>query len=215
MYTIIIKNISGQTKIWCGKSFVDQEELVVPLDSNFTKWTQNEALLIAIANGEAQVGNGSQWFSDVNLGINWLKGTGNVDIPAFASKTLNVTGQKLYRRKHGVAGSSIAAESSGIISLVVPYAQAKIDKIEIIGGRVGDSVDLKVYDTPTGTISTVPNYMLNQFGFGVFVCDNFYVDKSNYDADLIQDMKIELTYHNNHATDAIVPYLNVVLHQVI
>ena len=137
--------------------------------------------------------------------------------PAFADKVLP-DGKKLYRRKYGIvldnSSTEIAAGQTGTLSFVVPYANAKINKLEIIGGRIGDCVDLKVYDTPTGTISTVPNYMLNQFGFDVYINGPFYADFSNYDADLIKDMKIELTYKNKHSTDSITPFANIVLHEV-
>lgn len=136
----------------------------------------------------------------------------SVNPPPFASKVLS-NGKKLFRRKHGVSGT-IEANSSGTLSLVIPYALAKINKVEIVNCAIGDTADLKVYDTPTGTISTVPNYMLNQFGFDVCLPDNFYVDESNYDADLIQNMKIEITYKNNSSEDREVG-INIVLHQLV
>lgn len=132
--------------------------------------------------------------------------------PPFAAKVLP-NGKKLFRRKHGVS-ETIEANSSGTISLVIPYALAKVNKVEIINCAVGDTADLKVYDTPTGTISTVPNYMLNQFGFDVVLPNGFYVDESNYDADLIQDMKIEITYTNNSDQNRLVG-INIVLHQLV
>lgn len=130
----------------------------------------------------------------------------------FSSKIIS-DGSKLYRRKHG-ANASIPANSSGTISLVVPYNLCKINKAELVNTAVGDTVDFKVYDTPTGTLSTVPNLMLNQFGFGVEMPDNFYEDYSEYDADLIKDMKVEVTYYNNSGSARTVG-VNFTLHEVV
>lgn len=132
--------------------------------------------------------------------------------PPFAAKTLP-NGKKLFRRKHGVS-ETIPAGETGTISLVVPYSLAKINKMEITNCKSGDTVDLKVYDNSSGTISGVPNYMLNQFGFAVRMPDNFYVDESNYDADLILGMKVEITYTNN-GEEAREVGMNVTLHQLV
>lgn len=78
-YVIKVKNNSGSTKIWCGKEFTDQEEYTIPYDSNRGKWTQNSGLITAIGNSEAQIGNGSSYFTNANDAINWLKGEFPVD----------------------------------------------------------------------------------------------------------------------------------------
>jgi len=130
----------------------------------------------------------------------------------FSKKVLG-GGFKLYRRKHG-ASSSIAANSSGTIELVIPYVSCKINIVEVIGCYYGDTVNLKVYDTPQGTLSTIPNYMLNQFGFNVEMPDGFYKDESSYDADLIQNMKIELTYFNNGENEKHIG-VNFTLHEIV
>jgi hypothetical protein len=132
--------------------------------------------------------------------------------PAFAAKT-TADGKKLYRRKHGVC-KTVLAGTTDTLSIVVPYDLAKINTIEIINCKMGDTADLKVYDTPTGTISTFPDLMLNQFGFDVCLPDGFYKDESNYDADVIKDMKIELTYVNNGPSDLMIG-VNITLHQIV
>lgn len=121
---------------------------------------------------------------------------------AFASKA--VAEGNLYRRKHGFKSEEIAPNSSGIIELVIPYNAAKINQMELVNAREGDTVDLKAYDTPTGTISGVANYMLNQYAFKLELPNGYYMDKSDYNADFIKDMKIEVTYYNNGDTPHIV-----------
>ena len=109
----------------------------------------------------------------------------------FGSKELD--GKKLFKRVHGV----VVACSTGLntFDFVVPYNNAKLNMLEIMWAPEGCIADFKVYDTPTGTISTIPNYMLNQFGYGAGVSKDIYTQHSEYDADVIKDMKLscELT----------------------
>lgn len=116
-----------------------------------------------------------------------------VSTSAFASK--NVGSYKLFKRIHGVAIDAVPG--ANVIEFVVPYNITKINCLEVIGGNIGDYCDFEVYDTPTGTISGVPNLMLNQFGFNVYISEGYYEQKSEYDADLIKDMKLECHIFNS------------------
>jgi hypothetical protein len=129
----------------------------------------------------------------------------------FADKQTDVG--KLYRRKHGFRSGTIPNGQSGTIDLIVPYDMCKINLIELMNCKEDITIDFKIYDTPTGTISTVPNYMLNQFGFGCELPDGLYIDKSEYDADLIKDMKLEITVTNNTGADYILKG-NITYHEV-
>lgn len=216
MRTIYIKNLTNEDKNWgTGRMFTAFEEYLIPDEPRIANYLKNQ-FLAAITNGEAQVGDGITYFTTFENQFQCLVGYNQevsiLSDPPFQSKTLS-DGSKLYRRKHGVS-AVIPANSSNTLDFVVPYDKCKINKVEVVNGKVGDKVDLKVYDTPTGTLSTVPNYMLNQFGFDVFVAEGFYEDESRYDADLIKDMKIEITYYNNTNEDLTV-YANFVLHQVV
>ena len=133
--------------------------------------------------------------------------------PAFAAKVLP-TGEKLYRRKHSSGWQTAPANSSIVLVVSVPYDNAKINSAEIIGCQEGDTVDLKVHDTPTGHFSTVPFYPLNQFGFQVAMPDGIYIDSSDYDADLIRGMEIRITYYNNSDSDKQIAF-NATLHEVV
>ncbi len=130
----------------------------------------------------------------------------------FASKTLK-DGSKLYRRKHGYFIDTIAGSSVDKI-VTVPYAKCKINKIEIIDANTRDCIDLLVLDDTNGTYSTIPNYVLNQFGFGVVVSDLLYADKSDYDADLYMGMQLKVVYHNRTNNNKEVG-LNVIFHEVV
>jgi hypothetical protein len=127
-------------------------------------------------------------------------------------KSKAVDGGMLFRRKHGF-NLLIDANSTGIITLIVPYAACKINQVEFVNAKVGDTVDLKVHDTATGTLSTIPDYMLNQFGFAAELPDGLYLDKSDYDADLIAGMQIKIHYSNS-STDAHTIRGNITYHEV-
>jgi hypothetical protein len=119
-------------------------------------------------------------------------------------------GKSLYRKVHGVK-KTLSGDTT--FDLVVPYDNAKITGVEVVWAPAGLQCDMKVYDTPTGTISTIPNLMLNQYGFDVGLGKDFYEENSNYDADLIKDMKIECLVKNPASlTDEIC--VNFILHEV-
>ena len=134
----------------------------------------------------------------------------------FATKVLK-DGSKLFRRKHGQK-ATIPANSSQDVIFTVPYAQAKINKLEIIDANPLDRVDLKVkspVDAPTAAAYGFPaDYLLNQFGFDVVVSDLLYSDKSDYDADVYAGFQIIVTYKNDTNADKEVG-LNLIYHEVV
>lgn len=127
--------------------------------------------------------------------------------PAFAGKT--VGSQRIFKRVHGVSQS--LSVGSNTVEFVIPYVACKITGVELIGGALGDTVNFKVYDTPTGTISGYPNVQLNQFGFNVNLRPEYHAENSSYDADLIQDLKLSVEYTS---VDAKTIYINFILHEV-
>lgn len=148
--------------------------------------------------------------------------SGNVVKKDLAFKSKAVEGGKLFRRKHGFKIVDIPAGQSVTLELNVPYNAVKINEIEFVNCKVGDTVNFKVKDTPTGTISAtlvatnftaIPNLVLNQFGFDAELPDGFYRDVSEYDADLIKDMKIVIEYTNN-GTETFTARGNVTYHEV-
>lgn len=132
-------------------------------------------------------------------------------LPPFAAK--EVPAGKLFRRKHGFSSSEISAGQTGTIILSVPYNTVKVNEFEFINCSEGDTVNFKVLDTPTGTLSTTPNYLLNQFGFSCQMPTGFYKDFSQYDADLIKDMQIQIEYTNNSGSAKTIKG-NIVYHEV-
>jgi len=126
----------------------------------------------------------------------------------FSSKQLT-NGGKLYSRVQGVKFSVTTGANTCYFS--VPWSSCKITGIEVINGEAGDTVDMKVLDDSIGSYSTIPNYLFNQFGYTVAVAPNFYSRESTYDADLYQNMVVEVIY--NSVTDKDI-WINYILHEV-
>lgn len=129
----------------------------------------------------------------------------------FANKTLP-DGKKVYKRVHGVSETLQSGQTN--IDFVIPHDACKITGVEIIAGIHGDKVNFKVYDTPTGTISGYPDVLLNQFGFNVYMAEGLHKELSNYDADLIKDMKVSLEYDAKDTGAEREVYVNFILHEV-
>lgn len=122
----------------------------------------------------------------------------------FQSKKLP-DGSKLYRRKHRASKNCATGENT--IDIVVSYAHCKIDCMEFIGCHKGDRVDLKVYAADGTTL-------LNQFGFDAAMRDEHYLDKSDYDADLYEDLIVRVIYKNNSGSSFDLD-INYTLHEVV
>ena len=132
----------------------------------------------------------------------------HVKYEAFAEKKTK-EGESIFARTEGVTSSLILGVNS--ILFTIPYTKAKFNEIEIIGGEKGDKANLKIQDDASGTFTGIPFYPLNQFGKNVAVSKDFYVRKSNYDADLLLGMNIALEYTSISAKDI---EINYVIHEV-
>lgn len=131
----------------------------------------------------------------------------------FASKS--GSGVKYFRRVHGIK-ATLTSEGNTEVEFVVPYAKCKINEVNIVWAPEGVQVDFEVYDTPAGTISTVPNIKLNQFGFNACVSKDYFEDISAYDADLIQDMKLKIVLKQDSGyTSTKEVGINIILHEVV
>lgn len=182
----------------------------VTLDGNYYMYTE-AANPITCHVGITVPANADQTDFETNL-----KPKGNrssaVTLTPFADKVLP-NGKRLFTRVHGT--SSSVAGTPDNIDFEIPYAMCKLTGIDIINGELGDKINLKILDTATGTISGVPNAVLNQFAFNVNIASNFHKFESKYDADMIQGLKIRVEF------DAITPdllpktiYINFYLHEV-
>jgi len=104
----------------------------------------------------------------------------------FSSKTIG--DYKLFKRVHGMMVDCVIGDNDFIFT--VPYTLAKLNILEIIGCEVGDKASFYVLDTATGTLTTVPNMVLNQFGFNIAVAKDYYEQRSEYDADVFSGLQL-------------------------
>ena len=98
------------------------------------------------------------------------------------------------------------------IKLENTYAKAKFNGCSIMYGQDGDTCDLKVLDSTTGTYTTVPNYLLNQFGFDWNITSQPMRETLPYDADIFLGMQLVVEYTNNGNSDVEVA-VNFYLHE--
>lgn len=111
---------------------------------------------------------------------------------AFAAKAIGT--KKLFARATGIQGALTIG--SNTITYTIPYPWVKIVGVEVVGCEALDYVDCKVLDSTTGTYSTIPNYVLNQFGFTVNLPAGFYSRVSPFDADLYTGMQLQFIYNS-------------------
>lgn len=131
---------------------------------------------------------------------------------AFSNKH-SMDGKSLYARERGVAGVTIASGATTNIIHTISFPTVKINGAQIHGCRLGDTVNFKVIDSTTGTYTTVPNYLLNQFGFNVNMPSGSFEKQYPYDADLYQGMQVVTEYTNN-GSESVTVYVNLDIHEV-
>lgn len=116
-----------------------------------------------------------------------------ISTAAFADKA------NLFFRGEGKKVTCPAGQTTDII-YTLSYVKAKLNGMEIMYGQDGDTCNFKVLDSTTGTYTTVPNYLLNQFGFNWNVRVGSMKEILPYDADILQNMQLVVEYTNNGAS---------------
>ena len=177
-----IKNDSGNTKTWVGQQIADQVYYQIQSHEEVS-FANDSTLLSDIGSADAIVAkddSGNTNITDINDAINHLKNNlpTHVEVdgqPTFADKILPC-GKKIYARTHGKSFSVSAGANT--LDFDVPYAACKITGIEIMNGELGDNVDFFILDDDLGTYSTIPNSVLNQFGYDANIAPNNYRHES-------------------------------------
>jgi hypothetical protein len=141
---------------------------------------------------------------------NRLKPEVSAENSPFAAK--KVDGRKIFKRIHGKEFTLDSQTKD--LDFDIPYPECKITGLELVGAELGDKVDFKILDTGAGAISGISRALLNQFGFGVFINPDFHEEKSNYDADLIQDMRLKVSYTTHESSPNRKIYLNYIFHEL-
>lgn len=191
-----VKNIDTISHTWAG--VIIEPNSLYECQNRYEAecFYRSDTFIIALSNGKAEVYSDNILINGIEKSLTFLKNVFPVDDygnlissnSPFAMKKVN--GKSLFKRVHGMQLLTVIGLNT--FEFNIPYNQCKITGIELIGASSCDIADLEVYDTPTGTISTIPNYLLNQFGFTVNVAKDYYAHRSEFDSDLIKDMKIEV-----------------------
>lgn len=141
------------------------------------------------------------------------------EVSPFSTKALDVG--KLYRRVYG-QNKTLIAMGDTTFDFIVPYDKVKINKIDLNWFPEGCICNLKIYDNANSDMQTlvgvpieyrVPNKMLDQFGFAATITADRHNEYSEYDADLLKDMKVEIVITNLTNTTKLVG-INVIYHEV-
>lgn len=222
-----IKNPGSQSKVWQGKTIAPGEYYKLT-NAELPSWIDDESVFQDIAYGfmiVAKAGDGTQDVVNPLEGWNYLIGNVPAEVHntsyAFADK-ITKDGKKLFRRKHGLAPVTVQPGQSTIFELTVPYAQCKINKLEIIGANNNDQIDFLILDTEQGMVQQgmgvpanmiTPYLPLNQFGFDVCVSKDYYADESNYDAEIYGGMVVHMVFYNK-GTEEVKVGVNITLHEM-
>lgn len=226
-----VKNEDNVKRTYQGQPVWPGEYYLIPSDKE-TKWANDDNLVADIFAGHIVVARSNDEQNDYNdplEGLDYLRNMVPAEVEIkkqaegtpFASKTLP-DGRKLFKRVHGVF-KTIAAGATDTIELIVPYTQAKINALEILGACHGDTANFNVYDNEAGIITSmsastgytaIPNAKLNQFGFNVCMRKDFHKEESQYDADVIQGMRLELEITNSKDEEVLIG-ANFILHELV
>lgn len=75
MYAVCkLKNISGETKTYCGQELTANQEYLIP-DTERTSWANDDDVIAAIPIADLQVGDGSQWLTSYADQLDLLRNT--------------------------------------------------------------------------------------------------------------------------------------------
>ena len=121
----------------------------------------------------------------------------------FKNKKLT-SGEKLFTRETGYK-QTLTVGANNII-FTIPYVHCKITGIEIINCDPLDDVSFYVLDSINGDYTGVPNYVLNQYGFTVYLPDMYWKKVSAYDADLYLGMQLKAVYNSINGKDVAINY---------
>lgn len=186
-----VKNNKETSDIWAGMTIEAAAEYDLQA-SEISTWKSNDKVIQDLSTLSLLIGDGVTYKSTGAEAVNYLLGT-QQDVyvqqnPSFTSK--KVGNKNLYIRATGKTFDVEVGENN--LDFLIPYNQVKFNGLQIINGLVGEVVSLKILDTSTGTISGVPNYVLNQFGYTVNLPNGEFIRESKYDADLYLNMVVRV-----------------------
>jgi hypothetical protein len=209
-----IHNISGVEKTYEGIPIPDSSYYLIPSKHVLYEYQTNTTFISDLLSGVVRWSNdGITDITNPTAALSAMLGATPPQVEAqtqpFGSKVLP-NGKKLFRRAQGI--SSALSVGSNNISFTIPYTACKITGVQVLNGEIGDTANFKVLDTAAGTVSGVPNYTLNQFGYNVNIVPDVADYPAKYDADMFVGLVLRLEYTSISAKTI---YINFDLHEVI
>lgn len=207
-------------KATAGDFFIADMGITIPGEGQltidpalYTVLQQSSDVITALSDGDLIFNDGSDDITELAYAINIIQGGEPVvrvnEQPPFSAKKIGAL--KLYTRCTGVSFSVDAGANNCDFS--IPFPTVKFNGMKIVNCSIGDYVNLKVLDTPAGLISGVPNYVLNQFGYTVYMRNEYFEKRSDYDADLVHGMVIRAEYYNSTGSTKTI-YINYDIHEL-
>lgn len=206
-----VKNNKETSDTWVGMT-IEPSATYDLQASEISKWQSSDKVISDIGSGDLSIGDGVTYKTSPSEAVKFLMGVLPIEVkvdeqPVFASKKIGA--KKLYTRATGKIFTLV--EGANTLDFTVPFNEVKFNGLEIDKCKFGEKVSLKVLDTATGLLTTVPNYVLNQFGFDINLPDGFYRRMSDYDADLFIGLQIRVEYF---AVEARNIGINYMLHEL-
>lgn len=119
-------------------------------------------------------------------------------------------GKFFYQRAVGIR-QTLSAGSNTFTWTQSTFPMSQVYAIEVIGAENGDYTDFIVLDTSTGTLSGVPNYPLNQFGFTTNLAPGFYSREAKFPATIIEGLQFKFVYNSVSAKTV---GINIIFHEI-
>jgi len=207
-----IHNISGVEKTYEGTPIANGSFYQIPLTME-ASYASNDTILLDITSGDIVMSKDGS--TDITSGtsyqIDFLKSLLQSEVkiqelPAFGSKT----GHSFKGR--GIEKNCIKNSETDIEWVVDDTYD--LSGVEILNGALGDHVQLMVVDDNLGTYSTVPDYILDQFGIDWKIRPDVFIKDLPYTARLMTGMILRFRYLNKDITNDRMIYVNLDLHKV-
>ena len=130
----------------------------------------------------------------------------------FAQKR-HYDGRKLTRRIHGFKIDLDTSGTEQTVKFTIPYVACLMTSTSVVDAIPGDKLQFSVLDSTAGLLTGVPNYRLNQFGYDVYPAKDYYEERSEYDAELVVGLQLEIKVTPVDTTARSV-YFNITLHEL-
>lgn len=141
MKTVIIRNNTNSEKIWL-RTFAANEEYSVPTDNSLVfKYANLESLLVAVAAGEASIGDGSIFFTTINEQLNYIKGIDTTPKDADGSIISRTKAAKAGWTYHLTAPEFVTATINSLVH-------------QDVSGNNLNEASVKFYDTNNTELTT-------------------------------------------------------------